>query len=164
MEAGSLAIDIELTEREHSMDSHTNRFDIRVDGKQVEYHGPWGEGTRGRFDTTETSFRLTDEQLSKLRGRIERNDLQQTASEEFEMEPDGPYRSVTVDATITIDGDRHELEIDGVTSVKGTETEMEHLEQATGLENLCKQLWRWGEEAGPWWNPFTRRGWTLFSD
>lgn len=147
MGADQFVLDMDVTEAEHSKDSHSNTFDISVDGRDVEYHGPWGEGVRGWFDTQRVTFTLTDDQVSRIRRTIDNYDLRQSVSETFETEPTGPSHSVDADATLVVDGERYDLQIAGTTSVKGDDTAMEHIEQARGLLFICRSLWRYGAAA-----------------
>lgn len=162
-DVASLRLEIELTEREHSRDPHTNRFDIEVDGRQVRYKGPWGEGTRGRHETETARFRLTDDQLRWLGREFENYDLLQSAVETHEVDTSGDScREIDADATIEYEGETYDLQVTGVTTIRGQDTDMEYAEQARGLKGLCWHFKGWAEQSGAWWNPFSRRGWSLF--
>ncbi len=74
----SFALEIDLTERERSLDSQTNTFGISVDGSAVRYHGPYGEGTRGVYRSESVSFELSADQRADLRREVDSYDLAQS--------------------------------------------------------------------------------------
>ncbi len=145
---------IDLTEREISIDAHTNTFEVLIDGSHVEYHGPYGGGTRGRHDTDRVEFTLSDDQRTRLRRELDAFDLRQSVDETFEVDTaDEFHRRIDVEATLHVDGQTHELQVEGVTKIRGRETDMEHYEQARALETVCWLCKGWAENRRRWWNP-----------
>jgi hypothetical protein len=144
----SFELSINLTERAHGPDPHSNTFDILVDGTHVQYHGPYGEGTRGRYETESVEFELTDDQRTRLRRQVANYDLRQSVEETFHTDTDAmQYRDVDVEATIVVDGETYELRIEGILDAHGTDREMEHYQQARGLIALCREFNSWAEES-----------------
>lgn len=153
----SFGLSISLTRREHSVDAHSTSYDVLVDGTHVKYRGPYGEGTRGMYETRTVEFDLTDDQLSELRREIDNYELRQSVTETFDVDTHGKECvEIEAAATIVIDGETHELQIAGVTDVRGQNTDMAHHQQARGLKTLCRMFKSWAEESEEkaWWNPF----------
>lgn len=145
---GSFELSIELTERERGRDPHSNTYEIHVDGTHVRYRGPYGEGERGRYGTESVEFDLTDDQRFHLDLQLDSFDLRQSVTERFHTDTGGKQsRGVDAEATITTDGETHELRIEGVMNVRGEDTDMEHHEQARGLRTLCREFKTWAEES-----------------
>lgn len=141
-------LSIDLTEREHGKDPHSNTYDIDVDGTHVQYRGPYGEGTRGRFETESVEFELTDDQCEYLMLQLKSYNLRQSVTETFYTDTEGQkYRDIDAEATITLGGETYELQIEGVMDIRGKDSDMKHLQQAEGLKTLCWNFKSWAEES-----------------
>lgn len=90
---------------------------------------------------------LSPEQRSELRGWLQQYDCCRSISETFEIEPDGPYAEIDVAATVVLHGTEYDIQIAGVTSVRGEQTDMEYRTQADGLRWICRQFDRWFSDA-----------------
>ncbi|PSQ15218.1 hypothetical protein BRD00_14640 [Halobacteriales archaeon QS_8_69_26] len=159
---GAFGLDLELTERERSLDSHENTLEVHLEGGDVQYHGPYGEGIRGRFETRSVAFELDDDQRRAVRRTLDNPEFRRSI-EETHWPDTGrmPTREVEIEGTVLLDGESYGIHVEGVTRVKGKPTDMEYLEQATGLLTLCRRFQGWAEAANDraWWTPL---GWTPF--
>lgn len=145
--SSDFALRLELTESEHSRDSHSNSYEIVVDDRELHYRGPFGRGTRGRYATEEHHLTLTEAQRDDLMERLRRDDLFRSIEENAPTQ--GALHSVDATARVTIDGRTERIRISGPTRMHRTAegSPLEHTEVAASLERVATQVKRMVEAA-----------------
>lgn len=143
----SFELSLEVSEIPRGQDSPTKTYDIDVVESEVRYLGPVGRGVRGSYERSFVPFDLTTEQCDCIAEIIDEYDLRQSVEETFTPDSSGPFfDEIDASATITVDGEEYELDIEGAMYHTGEPTGMEQHEQAEGLRTLCEAFKSWADE------------------
>jgi hypothetical protein len=144
----SVELSIDLAEIPRGQDSPVTEYDIDVVELEARYLGPIGKGRRGNYERKFVPYDLTDEQCERLGELLVEHDLCQSVSVTYSVDGDEPFLDeIDATATVTVDGERHELSFEGPMYDASEPTDMPHHEQAEGLRTLCETFKDWTETA-----------------